>query len=407
MRILYIHQYFKTPDEGGAIRSYYLARGLVAHGFSVDMLTAHEGTKYLKKEIEGITVHYLPVKYRNEFGFFRRILAFLYFVWLAKKWLKNNHNFDKVYASSTPLTVGWIATFAKEKFGIPYYFEVRDLWPEAPIQMGVIKSGWLKRWLRSQEYKIYLQAEKIIALSPGMRNAIMNLVPGKPVYVIPNMSDCSFFKFSSKNQALLQQYQLNDRFVVGYFGSIGRVNRLDFFLEFAQKAELANDKFTFFIIGKGADLPRLKKKVEAKKLRHLHFIPFQNKEGIKQWLSVFDAAYISFDKMPVLETNSPNKYFDALAAGKLIITNTNGWIKDIIENTACGFYANPDDLEAAIQRLESFYTDPNKLHNYQRNARQLAVQYYARSIQVKKLIGIFNDENHLKINDDSVYILTA
>ena len=78
-KILYIHQYFKTPDEGGCVRSYHLAKGLVAHGYEVVLITAHNSNKYEKKDIEGISVHYLPVAYDNSFGFSQRIRSFLRF----------------------------------------------------------------------------------------------------------------------------------------------------------------------------------------------------------------------------------------------------------------------------------------------------------------------------------------
>ena len=113
--ILYIHQYFKTPQEGGAIRSYYLANGLVEKGFEVEMLTTHNESIYTKAEIDGIKVHYLPVRYSNEMGFFKRIWSFFKFVRLAKKYAKNIASIDKAYITSTPLTVGLIGLWLKRK----------------------------------------------------------------------------------------------------------------------------------------------------------------------------------------------------------------------------------------------------------------------------------------------------
>ena len=73
MKILYVHQYFKTPQEGGAIRSYYLSKCLVDNGFEVELITAHNEQGYRKVEIDGVIVHYLPVYYSNDLGFFKRI----------------------------------------------------------------------------------------------------------------------------------------------------------------------------------------------------------------------------------------------------------------------------------------------------------------------------------------------
>ena len=88
MKIIYIHQYFKTPQEGGAIRSYYLAKGLVDDGFEVEMITAHNESTYRNVSIEGINVHYLPVPYDNGMGFVQRVLAYIKFIQKSKKEIK-------------------------------------------------------------------------------------------------------------------------------------------------------------------------------------------------------------------------------------------------------------------------------------------------------------------------------
>jgi len=135
-KLLYIHQYFKTPQEGGAIRSYYLAKGLAEKGFEVMMITSHNETYYSERLVDGITVHYLPVPYRNEMGVFKRIYSFLKFVRQAKRLASRLEGIDKAYITSTPLTVGSIGLYLKKKKGIPFIFEVRDLWPKARIEMG-------------------------------------------------------------------------------------------------------------------------------------------------------------------------------------------------------------------------------------------------------------------------------
>src|SRR5690606_20270644 len=142
-------------EEGGAIRSYYLAKGLADAGHHVDLLTGYDGTHYKKELIDGIHVHYLPVPYDQNFSSFQRIKTFLRFVVLASIKVADFDKIDVSYISSTPLSTGLIALYLKWKHKIPYYFEVRDLWPEAPIQMKVVRRGWLKQQLYSLEKKIY------------------------------------------------------------------------------------------------------------------------------------------------------------------------------------------------------------------------------------------------------------
>ncbi len=407
MKILYLHQYFRTPEEGGAIRSYYLAKGLVEAGHEVEMITSHKANKYQFKQIEGINVHYLPVPYDNAFNFRKRIFAFVKFYFLALKQAKLIGNINLVYATSTPLTVGLIALRLKKKRYLPYYFEVRDLWPEAPIQLGVIKNSMLKSWLFSLEKKIYQHADKIIALSPGIRDSIEKLVPEKPIFIIPNMSDCKFFNFSIKNSQFKKDIGLDKPFIIGYFGAIGKANKLEYFLDLMTSLNKESDDFGFLIVGKGGALDQIKIEALARDIKNLKFLPFCNKEGVKNVLSIMDAVYISFDRKKVLETNSPNKFFDAIAAGKLVITNTDGWIRENCENHQCGVYIDPTKPTLDVTKLMQIIDDKNKLLTYQKNARKLAVQYYSRKTQVLKLVGVLNNEHHLKINEDSVYILTA
>ena len=407
LKILYIHQYFRTPEEGGAIRSYYLAKGLANEGYEVEMITAHNKGTYQKKHIGSLTVHYLPVKYDNAYGFAKRIFAFVKFYFLALQKAKSVAGIDIIYATSTPLTIGLLALRLKKKLKIPFYFEVRDLWPKAPVQMGVIKNPFLRRWLEKQEARIYREAGKIVALSPGIRDHIKAIVPDKPIHLIPNMADCDFFNLSLKNKKLEQEIGFKDRFVIGYFGAIGKVNKLDYFLDFIEMLNATKSKISFLVIGRGGCLKHIKEEAKRKKIRHLKFLPFQNKAGLRHYLGVMDAVYISFDQKPVLETNSPNKYFDALAAGKLVITNTNGWIREMAETHRCGFYADPFNPKDACEELSPFLKDKKLLLQYQKNARNLAEQYYSREIQVKKLIHLFDNRQPLRINEDPVYILTA
>ncbi|HTF80228.1 MAG TPA: glycosyltransferase, partial [Cytophagales bacterium] len=138
MKVVYLHQYFKTPQEGGAVRSYYLAKSLVDDGNEVEMITAHNAKEYEFKVVDGIRVHYLPVYYHNRLGFVGRVISFLKFMYMAYHKVTSIRNVDLCYATSTPLSIGWVALRLKSKHNIPYYFEVRDLWPEAPVQMGVL-----------------------------------------------------------------------------------------------------------------------------------------------------------------------------------------------------------------------------------------------------------------------------
>ncbi|WKN40455.1 glycosyltransferase family 4 protein [Tunicatimonas pelagia] len=389
MHILYVHQYFKTPEEGGAIRSYYLAKGLVDAGHKVTVLTSHNELTYKKMLVDGIFVHYLPVPYTQNFSKWKRIQAFLWFVWYACRKAPLFKNVDRVYATSTPLTVGLIAGYYRWRYAIPFLFEVRDLWPEAPIQMGVFRNRWLQRYLRRWEKRIYQQAEALVALSPDIERHIRRIVPHKPIYLIPNMADCQFFRKSERNIYHEVQFEVENKFVVTYFGAIGKVNQLDYLLDAAEACQRKGlAEVQFLVVGQGSELPHLKKSTEERAITNITFVDHQNKYGLLSVLNITDALYISFANHPVLQAGSPNKFFDALAAGKMCITNTAGWIAQLIEDNHCGFYAPPQYPEKLVAQLAPFVTDRTLLEICQRNARDLAEREFSREKQVTVLRNI-------------------
>lgn len=400
MKIVYIHQYFKTPKEGGSIRSYYLAKGLVEAGHEVTMITAHN-SGYESRKTNGIDVRYLPVKYDNRFSFFRRLYAFWNFVRLARKEAEGLEKQDLAYVMTTPLTTGFIGTYLKKKINLPFYFEVGDLWPEAPVKMGIIKNKFLRKWLYTLEKKFYFEAEKVIALSPAIRNYVEKVSQNTKVYVIPNMADCSFFE----PEYSIGDFSFSNKFHITYCGAIGQANHLEFLIAAARESAKNHLPIHFNIIGYGSELERLK--IDARFLYNITFLPHSGKETVREVLDQSDAVYVSFKDVEVLGTGSPNKFFDALAAGKLSIVNFNGWIKNVIQKNKCGFYHNPHDSHEFVRKIKVFLDSPELLIKYQRNGRKLAELYYDKEIQVTKLLKILNNEYKFEKNDSEVYILTA
>jgi len=400
VKILYVHQYFKTPQEGGSIRSYYLAKGLAEAGHEITMITAHDGA-YEVKEIDGFKVHYLPVAYDNSFDFIQRLWAFAKFVRLARKEALKLPNQELAYVMTTPLTTGFIATYLKKKINLPYYFEVGDLWPEAPIKMGVIKNKWLKSWLYSLEKKFYFEAEKVIALSPAIRNYIEKVSPNTKVHVIPNMADCKFFE----PEYSVGDFSESNKFQITYCGAIGKANHLEFLADAAKECDRQQLPVHFNIIGHGSEMKRLKSSV--KRSKNVTFYPHSSKKCVRNLLDRSDAVYVSFKDVEVLGTGSPNKFFDSLAAGKLTIVNFNGWIKNLIAKNKCGFYHDPHRPEDFTRKLKVFLASQELLGKYQKNGRKLAELYYNKEIQTTKLLKILNNEYKFEMNESEVFILTA
>jgi glycosyltransferase involved in cell wall biosynthesis len=214
MKVLILHQHFNTPERGGAVRSYYLARALADAGIPTVVITAHNEKTYRKEEIEGIEVHYLPVRYDNKFGFTARVISFLRFAWVSARLAGRLKEIHVCYAISVPLTVGLSALWIRDRYRIPFLFEVGDLWPDAPVQMGFVQNYFFRQFLYSLEKLIYRRAKSVVALSPAIGSAIEKKMPGKTVHVIPNMADCEFYRPEIKDPELEEKFGVKDRFVI-------------------------------------------------------------------------------------------------------------------------------------------------------------------------------------------------
>jgi glycosyltransferase involved in cell wall biosynthesis len=391
MRVIIIHQYFRTPEEGGGIRSYYLAKGLLAKGHDVEIITAHND-KTITKHIEGITVHYLPVYYDNKLGAISRIWAFVKFVILAinKACLLPKGNIN--YAISTPLSVGIIALTLRVLRRTPYIFEIGDLWPEAPIQLGYIKNIFLKNLLYWFEKYIYCKSRNIVAMSPDIERYVLNTQPADKVIMIPNMSDCDFYYPSDKSRTSLDKFDVAGKFVIAYIGTAGRANHLEYLVDAAEASNLVFPQVQFLVASSGRELSRMKNLVDKAGLSNIRFINYLDRAGVKELLNITDAVYVSFANVPILSSGSPNKFFDGLAAGKLIITNFGGWTKDIIEKHECGFSYNSEEANTFSEQLAPYLKSEELLLKSKNNARQVAEKHYSRNGLIEEWMKLFDIE---------------
>jgi len=183
MRVLYFHQHFTTPEGSSGTRSYEISKRLLASGHEVTMVC---GSAALSKSglvgpffagrregsVEGIHIIELELPYSNYHSFLSRSWTFLRFAFRSIA-LALRLDYDVVFATSTPLTAdlpGIAARWLRRK---PFVFEVRDLWPELPRAMGVIRNPlvlWMMDWL---ELVAYFSSHHCIALSPGIAQGII------------------------------------------------------------------------------------------------------------------------------------------------------------------------------------------------------------------------------------------
>ena len=367
MNILYIHQYFNTPEEPGGTRSYWISQELIRRGHNVTMIT--QTNKKLHPEpcvtnINGIEVHYVKNEYNNYMSPLRKVSAFVNFVRLAINEGKKLKDVDVVYATSTPLTVGYIAMRIKKAKGFPYVFEVRDLWPEFPIQIGAIKNKFIIWYLRRLERHIYERSEHVVTLSPGMQEGVIAAgTPLEKTSMIPNMSKPDKFFPHEPNLEIANSFGIDlNKFNVIHFGSMGRANGLQYIINAAKiLRDNGDDTVRFVFMGDGATQPVLKELVSQFALKNVIILGTHPMKVVSEVVNCCDVSITTFMNLPILKTNSPNKLFDSLSAGKPIIVNSAGWTKDLVEKEDCGIFVDPERPEELAMKLLQIKDDKETL----------------------------------------------
>lgn len=237
MKIQFIHQFFKTPKEPGSTRSYWLSQALIKKGFNVTMFTSDttgSQKKLLRRVvIDKINVIYIKNFYSNDMGIIARFISFLKFMIFSTFFALKEKRIDLVFSTSTPLTIGFPALKLRWIKRKKFIFEVRDLWPEVPIQMGGLNNKLLQKnaiWL---ERTIYRKAEQIIALSPGIRQGVLKHgIAEEKVAMVPNMAKINKFFPRVANIKIANKFGINNKkFKLIHFGAMGIASGLEYIIE--------------------------------------------------------------------------------------------------------------------------------------------------------------------------------
>lgn len=398
MKLIYLHQYFKKPSMNGGVRSYEFAKRLAATGHEVVMVTSdneNEFSGWRVEKLDGFEVHWVSVKYDNSYGFLKRLWAFIKFLVLASIHICSLKS-DKLFVTSTPLTVAIPALIYKLVKRKPYIFEVRDVWPEVPVALSVIKNKVLIQIAFLLEKLAYKNAEHIIALSPDMKSSILERCGYTPVTVISNAADCHLFNlpFPTNDFFLRKLNSIKEKHkkVVFYTGAFGLVNNLRSFIKLSS---FSGGEIGFVIIGQGREEAELK--VFAQELsvldQKLHFLPSVNKNQLSFVHNTFDMATSTVLPIDALYANSANKVFDAFAAGTPLLINHGGWIKDLIEKTKCGLVINNDPTVDDYHTLRDFLFFEERYSEACEASLTLGQNEYNRERLFEKLLSVIEVES--------------
>lgn len=372
MRILYINHYAGSPQHGMEFRPYYLAREWVRAGHTVQMLAAsfsHVRSKQPSSAgqaisapttewIDGIEYRWFPAPPYggNGIGRVRNIWAFLRQVWSQAKGIVASFRPEVVIASSTyPLDI-WVARRIARLSHAKLVYEVHDLWPLSPIELGGMSPRHpfirLCQWAEDTAYR---DADVVVSMLPRvadhMRSHGLDLTR---LHVVPNgISPDEWSEIGAPLQDDLRRFVESERgmgrVVVGYAGSHGVPNALDHLLDAA--ALMRDDPVSFVLVGDGMEKARLQERVSAAGLERVRLFAPIPKAQVPAFLALIDIAYIGWLRSPIYRFGiAPNKLLDYMMAGRAVLHSVEAG-NDPVAESGCGVTVAPESPEAIVDGL--------------------------------------------------------
>ena len=338
MRIFYFYQYFTTPEGSWSTRVHDFTREWVARGHNVTVVTAVYAKSDLRpirfidtQTFNGVTVKIINVRIDNKQSTLQRVFSFLVYMWIASLYALFGR-YQLAIASSGPLSLmipGIIARLIRRK---NFVFEVRDLWPQGAIELGLLKKGFMANTLLFMARFAYRVADLVVTLSPGMTQYIQQRYKTHNITTVTNGIDLALIPDDLRKP--VTPYAI-------YFGNLGEVNHSMFLVDVGAALKfLGRTDIEIWIFGDGPLKETLDQAIQQQDLHHMNRHGLVPKTQLMGKVKDALATLIPLMSLPVLNTSSPNKLFESVACGTPVVQTTKGWLEELIETHGVGKTTN-------------------------------------------------------------------
>jgi len=392
MKILYLYQYFTTPNGSYGTRVYEFTKRWAEKGHQVTVVTGVyaksdiRASKFIDRQIHyGVDVRVINVTIDNRQPILRRIWSFIQYMTVSS-WFTLTLKADIVIASSGPITVGFPGLIARYLRGRKFVFEVRDLWPEVAVELGIIKNKLLIKLAYWFEKKCYMASSHIIALSPGMKADINTRFGLDNITSVTNSANISLF---GEPVANIDLKGLSPYTYAIYNGNIGEVNNsLWLYAAASVLASRNRQDICIVLAGDGQQKETLAKRAEEEGISNFILLGLVPKHLLVGLIQNALVSLVPLKGAKVLDTSSPNKFFESLAAGVPVVQNTNGWMKDYLAENNVGFTLDPDDPSSLADLLIKLHDDPGIVKEMGARAKMLAARDFDKDILADRMLEV-------------------
>ncbi len=393
MKILFLTDNFPPESNAPATRTYEHCQEWLKKGAEVTVITGvpnypqgkifrgYKNKLWQKEMVDGIRVIRVWTYVTPNRGLFRRILDYMSFCissFLASLFLKT----DIIIATSPQLftaVAGYSASLFKRK---PWILEIRDLWPESIKAVDAMEESLLLKLLDQIVLFLYRKADRVVVVTDAFKERINKCgVPNERIHVIKNGVHLEKFQLSGKDEKLIKQHHLENKFVVAYIGTHGMAHNLDFILECASK--VTNPKIHFLFVGDGAMKKRLLEKVKKLALANVTMLDPVMKSEVPRHISVADVSLIPLKKRDTFKKVLPSKIFENAAMQKPILLGVEGEAKAVIEYFNAGLCFEPESENDFLKQLNRMYDDRLAYQKYRAGCIELASAFDRKKLALK------------------------
>lgn len=399
MHILIIHQAFASFDEPGGTRHYEFARLLSARGHRVTVIASPvsyitgsmtQQSSLPQEDDIGVRVLRAPVYRLHHKSFFHRTLAFVSFM-LSSFWLGAGvKRVDVVWGTSPPIFQGVTAWGLARLKRAKFLFEVRDLWPQFAIAVGVLTHPLLIRLSEWLERRLYRAADRVMVNSPGFA-AHVAARGARTVSLIPNGADPEMFDPADNGQEFRTRHHLEDKFVALYAGAHGMSNDLGVVLEAARLLAETAPQVQIVLLGDGKEKAALQAQAAALGLLNVTFLPPMPKSAMPAALAGADACIAILKPLEEYKTTYPNKVFDYMAAGRPVALAIDGVIRKVVETAGCGLFAAPGNPQALADVILRLAADPVHSRMMGLAGRSYLEKHFSRAAIGEQLLNLLQE----------------
>jgi glycosyltransferase involved in cell wall biosynthesis len=397
VRILLIHQAFAALGEPGGTRHHEFCRWLTEQGHAVTVVTGR--LSYLtgqpvssqavpKEETDDAGVRIVRCwSYRSYHrSFVHRVLSFLSFMITSFVVSLRQGRLDIVWGTSPPLMQGGTAWAVARLRRAAFVFEVRDLWPEFAIAVGVLRNRALIRLSLWLEGFLYRKADALVVNSPGFIEHVQRRGASQ-VQLIPNGVAVEMFRPAEQGRAFRQAHRLAQCFVVLYAGAHGLSNDLGIVLDAAAQLR-SHPEIAFVLLGDGKEKPGLMARATAEGLDNVCFVAPLPKREMAEALAAANACLAILKPLPAYRTTYPNKVFDYMAAGRPTLLAIDGVIRQVVEEAGAGVFVPPGDGVALAEAILHLSGDGEACRRMGLAARRAAERSFDRRQLAARLLEV-------------------